>query len=117
MIKGWNRNIGHGFVSFYLELIAIDILTGVKITDYPSGMRYFFDKAREKIKYKAQDPAGYGHQINGLDNITTVDSAIRKMEAAYNHALLAEQSDSNLNIHNAVEEWRKVFGDFFPAYG
>jgi len=117
MIKGWNRNIGHSFISFFLELIAIDILRGVTITDFPSGMRYFFDKGREKIKYKAKDPAGFGHQINGLDNVSTVALAIKKFETAYNRAVAAEQSDNNLNVYSAVEGWRKIFGDYFPAYG
>ena len=117
MIKGWNRNIGHAFISFYLELIAIEILQGVIITDFPSGMRYFFDKGREKIKYKAKDPAGFGHLINPLDNVNTVDLAVKKFETAYNRAVSAEQSDNNLNVIDAVDEWRNIFGDYFPAYG
>jgi len=117
MIKGWNRNIGQAFISFYLELIAIDIFRGVTITNVPSGMRYFFDKGREKIKKKAIDPAGFGHQINGLDNVSTVALAIKKFETAYNRAVAAEQSDNNLNVYSVVEGWRKIFGDYFPAYG
>jgi len=49
MIKGWNRNINHAFVSFYLELLAIKIFNGVTISDHPNGMRYFFDKENVEI--------------------------------------------------------------------
>ena len=59
MIKGWNRNINYSFVSFRLELLAIEIFENVTISDYSSGMRYFFDKGRERIKYKAKDPVPY----------------------------------------------------------
>lgn len=117
MIKGWNRNINHAFVSFYLELLAIKIFNGVTISDHPSGMRYFFDKGREGIKYKVKDPVEYGGQINGLDNVSTVDEAIRRFETAYNRAKKAEEYEQGGYTEYAINEWRKIFGDYFPAYG
>lgn len=117
MIKGWNRNMGNAFNSFYLELITISILQNVNISSFPSGIRYFFDKGREKIKYKAIDPAGFGHQINGLDNVSTVAAAIKKFETAYDRAIAAEQFNNNLDTYSAVESWREIFGSYFPAYG
>jgi hypothetical protein len=117
MIKGWSRNINNDFVSFYLELLAIKIFKNVTISDFPSGMRFFFDKGREAIKYKVQDPVEFGGQINGLRNCTTVDNAVSRFETAYNRAIKAEQDARNRNIENAVKEWRKIFGDYFPAYG
>lgn len=117
MIKGWNKNINNDFVSFYLELLAMKILKNVTITDFPSGMRYFFDKGREAIKYKVQDPVEYGGQINGLRNCNTVEDAISRFETAYNRAVKAEQYVKNDNIENAVNEWQKIFGDYFPTFG
>ncbi len=86
MIKGWNKNINHAYVSFYLELLAINIFTNVTISDYSSGLRYFFDKGREVIKYKVKDPVEYGGQINGLDNVSTIEEAVSRFETAYNRA-------------------------------
>lgn len=117
MIKGWNRNINHAFVSFYLELLALKIFNGVTISDYPSCMRYFFDKGREGIKYKVKDPVEYGGQINGLDNVSTVDEAISRFETAYNRAKKAEEYEQGGYTEYAINEWRKIFGDYFPAYG
>ena len=117
MIKGWNRTINNSFVSFYLELLAIKIFKGVEITDIPSGMRYFFDKGREGIKYKVLDSAGYGDQVNPLSNCTNVANAVSRFETAYNRSMKAEQYAVNNNIESAVDEWRKIFGDYFPAYG
>lgn len=117
MVKGWNKNINDDFVSFYLELLAIKIFKNVTINDYPSGMRFFFDKGRETIKYKVQDPVEYGGQINPLRNCQTVDNAVGRFETAYNRAIKAEQYAENGNTENAVDEWRKIFGDYFPAYG
>lgn len=117
MIKGWNRNINHAFVSFYLELLALKIFKDVTISDYPSGMRYFFDKGREGIKYKVKDPVEYGGQINGLDNVSTVDEAVSRFETAYNRAKKAEEYEQVGYTEYAINEWRKIFGDYFPAYG
>ncbi|MGB9898430.1 CBASS oligonucleotide cyclase [Thermanaerothrix sp.] len=117
MIKGWNRNINHAFVSFCLELLALKIFNSVTISDYPSGMRYFFDKGREGIKYKVKDPVEYGGFINGLDNVYTVEEAVSRFETAYNRAKKAEEYEQGGYTEYAINEWRKIFGDYFPAYG
>lgn len=117
MVKAWNRNIGHAFVSFYLELMAQKIFDGVRISDYPSGVRYFFDKGRERIKTKIPDPAGYDdEQVNGLDEVATVSEAVSRFETAYRRAIKAEMDETNGHTGWAVDEWRKIFGEYFPAY-
>lgn len=117
MIKGWNRNINHAFVSFYLELLAVNIFKNVTILDYPSGMRYFFDKGREKIKYKVKDPVNYGENINALDTVSTVKDAVNRFENAYKLAKNAEDDARNGYTAAAIEGWREIFGDYFPSYG
>lgn len=117
MIKGWNKNIGYSFVSFRLELLAIEIFKNITISDYPSGMRYFFDKGRKCIRYKAKDPVSYGGEISGLRNINTQVEAVSRFETAYNRAMKAEQYARDGYTKNAVDEWKKIFGDYFPVYG
>lgn len=117
MIKGWNKNINNDFVSFYLELLAIKIFKNITISDFSSGMRFYFDKGQEGIKSKVHDPVEYGGQINGLRNCKTVEAAVGRFETAYSRAIKAEQYAKNGNIESAIDEWKKVFGDYFPAYG
>jgi len=117
MIKGWNKNINYSFVSFRLELLAIEIFENVTISNYSSGMRYFFDKGRERIKYKAKDPVSYGEEISGLRNITTQDEAVSRFETAYNRAIKTEQFAKNEDIEKAVNEWQKIFRNYFPTFG
>lgn len=117
MIKAWNRSIGYCFVPFYLELIAIEIFSNVTITNFPSGMRYFFDKGRERIKLKVHDPAGFGGQIDPLRGARTVADAISRFETAYSRAKKAEAYAREDKVPDAVDEWRKIFGNCFPAYG
>jgi hypothetical protein len=116
MIKAWNRAVGRPFRSFYLELLTEQILRGVRISDYPSGCRYVFDKGREKIKYTIADPSGLGsHEISGLVS-GTVGQAVTRFQAAYDRAITAERQARDGRVSAAVTEWQKVFGDTFPSY-
>lgn len=117
MIKGWNRNINNAFVSFYLELLTINIFDSSTISDYPLGMYYFFDKGQEKIEYEVVDPVGYGEQISQLNNINTVQEAVSIFTDAYYCAEMAVQYGKKGMIKEAINEWRKIFGNYFPTYG
>jgi Second Messenger Oligonucleotide or Dinucleotide Synthetase domain len=117
MLKRWNREISRSFRSFYLELIAIEIFNNVTMSDDPSAVRYFFDHARSRVKTKAIDPAGFGDQINGLAGATSVDVAVKRVEVAHDRAVKAEELASAGRIGDAVAEWQKIFGSYFPSYG
>jgi hypothetical protein len=118
MIKAWNRNTGNFFHSFHLEVLMLEIMRTVVITDYPSGARYFFDKGRTLISKHNPDPAGYGGDIGSyIDTTEKVTTAVSKFETAYNRAIRAEDFAGRGYIRNAVEQWRLIFGDYFPAYG
>lgn len=116
MIKGWNREHGAALHSFYLELLVEKVLRGVTITDFPSGARYVFDKGRDAVKYKIDDPAGLGSKVNGIAT-GTVAQAVGRFQTALSQAQEAERQASGGNVRAAVAEWRKVFGTYFPAYG
>ena len=49
MVKGWNKS-RKLFRSFHLEVLTRSVLEGVRISDFPSGLRFVFDKARGKIR-------------------------------------------------------------------
>jgi hypothetical protein len=117
MIKGWNREVDNAFHSFYLELIAIDILKNVTITNFSSGMLYFFEHGREKVKYTATDPAGYGSNVQGLNTLSGVTAAVNLFQNAYSKALAAEFYSKAGEIRSAIEMWQKIFGKYFPSYG
>jgi hypothetical protein len=118
MVKGWNSTIGKYFRSFHLEALAIQILNGVTISDFPSGVRYYFDKGRTIIKEKNLDPAGYGDDLGKyIDTQEKVQEAVAKFELAYDRAIKAEDYARRGYVQNGVETWIKVFGDYFPAYG
>lgn len=118
MIKCWNRNINKHFRSFHLEVLTWQILDGVTISNFSSGMRYFFDKGRNLISKKNPDPTGYNDDVGFyIDNRMKVGEAVSRFTTAYNRAVKAESYEKNGNIESAINEWRKIFGNNFPAYG
>lgn len=116
IIKGWNRCINNVFTGFYLELLVKNVLANVTITNFPSGVRFVFDKGREKVKYTIEDPAGFGDQVGGLNGISVSD-AVSRFQTDYNRSYKAERYASQGQLALAYGEWRKIFPRYFPAYG
>lgn len=118
MIKGWNKTHGSFFRSFHLEVLALEVFKNVTISDYPSGVRFFFDKVRTNVKAQNLDPAGYGDDIGRyINSQTKVAEAVAHFQTALDQSLRAEQLAKNNDIRGAVDTWRKVFSNYFPAYG
>lgn len=118
MIKGWNRTINDEFRSFHLEVMVLQILDRITISDYSSGARYVFDKARAYVKQANPDPAGYGGDVGGyLNTKDKIDAAVSRFDTAYGRSVKAEDYAKRGYIESAVNMWRYVFGDYFPAYG
>lgn len=118
MIKAWNKNTGKFFRSFHLEMLAYQIFSNVTISDYPSGMRYFFDKGRELIRQKNLGPEGYGEDLGRyINSADKVAEAVAKFQLAYERSVKAEEFARGGNVYGAVDMWIKVNGSYFPAYG
>lgn len=118
MIKAWNKNNGKYFSSFHLEVIALEVLDGITISDFPSGVRYFFDKGRTLVAQKNLDPAGYGGDVGSYINTQEkIQEAVAKFQLAYDRAIKAEDYAVRGYVKDAVDMWIKIFGDYFPTYG
>lgn len=118
MLKCWNRSANEFLQSFHLETMVLQILNGVTISDFSSGARFFFDKGRAYVAKKNPDPAGYTNDVGGyLNSPERIKAAVGRFETAHTRALKAEELASRGLISEAVNTWRLVFGDYFPAYG
>lgn len=116
MMKCWNRSNSELFRSFHLEVLTRNVLTDVTIVDYPSACRWVFDKMREKVWRKISDPAGYSDDVASYLLKTDADKMVAKLDQAYKKAVEAESWASHGYQRSALDEWRKIFGDYFPAY-
>ena len=117
MIKCWNRTNGGPFRSFHLEVLVRHVLQGITIDDFPSGARWVFDKMRGKAWVKVADPAGYSDDVASHLTKPEADKMIAALEGAYQKALSAESNARYGLTRSAIENWRAIFGDYFPAYG
>ena len=117
ILKGWNKSRDL-FKSFHLETIIYTVLNGIRIDDYPSGVRYVFDKAQGKIKFKLADPAGYSDDVGAhVRTEAEMSKLIERLAWAHQTAAQAEQLAANGHIKDAFEKWKLIFKDYFPAYG
>lgn len=117
MLKAWNRECD-AFRSFHLEAMAVSVFHNVKITNYWSGARYFFDKARDKVRVKLPDPAGYSDDVAA--HVRSEEQFVRltgHLASAYSAALAAERQEQTGMTRQAFGQWRAIFGDYFPAWG
>ncbi|MDY0281882.1 MAG: CBASS oligonucleotide cyclase [Salinivirgaceae bacterium] len=117
MIKGWNKTHSALFHSFHLECMIREILKNVTISDFSSGCRYVFNSAKDKVYTPIYDPAGYGGDVGSSMKLMDKQAAAGGLHSALNLALEAEQLESVGRTADAFEKWRKVFNDYFPAYG
>jgi len=118
MIKAWNKTHSALLHSFHLETMTLNILTNVTISDFPSGVRYVFDKMRSQVSYVVADPAGYGGDLGAyLDTPSKKAEVVSRLETAYQRAKDAESLASQGKIVDAFSKWRLVFDTYFPAYG
>lgn len=115
MIKAWNRTINSFFQSFHLEVMALQILHNVRISNYSSSVRFFFDRGRIYVTKKNPDPAGYQGDVGAyLNTQQRIDDAVSRFQTAYKRALQAEKWANTSYITTAKQEWRKIFGNYFP---
>jgi hypothetical protein len=117
MLKAWNKGRSI-FCSFHLEVLAYIILNGVTIFDFPSGVRFVFDKARDKIRDKLPDPAGCSDDVAAhVDTQAKIDKRIQGLQWAYENAKSAEVLAAAGDIKGAFAKWNRIFNGQFPAYG
>tara|TARA_R110002110_G_C13467715_1_gene719485 strand:- start:11570 stop:12481 length:912 start_codon:yes stop_codon:yes gene_type:complete len=118
MIKAWNRIHNSFFQSFHLEVLALEVFDNIIISDYPSGVRYFFQKASKLVLQENLDPSGYGGDVGSYQKEKNdeyiAQSALQK---AYIEAWYAEESVKVNNVAKAIKHWQNLFGDYFPSYG
>jgi Second Messenger Oligonucleotide or Dinucleotide Synthetase domain len=114
MLKAWNRYRGSFFTSFHLEVLALNALRDVTITDFPSAVRIFFDRARAVVADITLDPAGYGNDVGKyLRSPAKAAEAQRRLEDAYSVAVQADEKGT-AREHTALELWRRLFPTVFP---
>jgi hypothetical protein len=118
MIKGWNKSHISFLRSFHLETLALQILDNVTISDFLSGVRYYFANGVSLINKENPDPAGYGGNVGSyLCPAEIIEEAVDRFQRAFELSSKAESSGKQGHTSQAFAKWRTLFGDYFPTYG
>lgn len=123
MAKGWNREVGWPIKSFHLEnLLYHHYKTYNQGYTYPSTLNVFFSKLPQYLAGACYEPVRGERVDTYLDNsaqTTKRQIAISKAQrAATKSASAIEYEEKYPNTPEyAINEWKELFGTFFPAYG
>lgn len=115
MIKTWNRVSGNLFNGYYLELLVTDILSSYEITSYSETLRYIFNAALGEVVFQKHDPANMEFQIEGLNNIDDLITAMLLLKKSYNLADDALMLEHENKIQEALIKWNQLLPGAFPT--
>lgn len=115
MVKQWNLAHSEFLTGYHIEVLALNVLSG-QLDDLPWAIFQFFDKSKELLKtYLWHELA----QVDGYLSYSDREEAIKRFEtaAAKSRDAWYQTYGTNNNHQQAIEIWRQVFGNKFPAYG
>lgn len=115
LIKHWSRTQDHCLASYHIEVLALHVLNG-RLDSLPWHVHEFFHEARRLLEGPLWYDTGYVDDYLGradrLEVIRRVDVAIGRSRDAWFRTY-----PPNADHKGAIELWRLLFGDEFPAYG
>ena len=115
MIKTWNRVSDNLFNGYYLELLVTGVLSSHEITNHPETLRYIFNKALTEVVFQKHDPANMEIQIEGLNDINKLITAMLLLKKSYKLADEAIIYEENNKTEEALKNWNLIFPQAFPT--
>ena len=115
MIKRWNNENGKSVKpSFFLEVMALDLLRPPFRGDYPYEFMAFFASAADRIHQEWSEPARLGPPVSDGMATAEKDAAKLRLVAAGNSIRTAINLSNRGQNGDALREYYKLFGDLFP---
>lgn len=115
MIKHWNYIHSDYLQSYHIEVLALKVF-GSDLNDTPWNVFQFFDKARPLLGTSLWHDLGFADSYLSWSDreeiLKRIDTAIDKSRSAW----LKTYGENN-DHKGAIEIWKQIFGDKFPAYG
>lgn len=120
MVKGWNRHVGWPIRSFHLEAMMYHHYKNYTTNyTFSSMLTRFFEHLPDYLRKACRDPSMRDRLDDYLDNDaekTDREIAVEKAEAAAKAARAAYDLQE-MDPEKAIRQWKKLLGEFFPAYG
>lgn len=115
MIKRWNMEKDKPVrPSFFLEVMALDLLRPPFNGDFPYEFMAFFDSAADRIFDEWPEPAGLGPPVSDMmtnDEKTRARQALKDASSAVREAINLSRRGQN---GEALQAYRRLFGPLFP---
>lgn len=115
MIKWWNICHSNYLRSYHIEVLALKVFNG-NLNDTPWNVFQFFEKSRALLQTSLWHDLGWVDEYLSYTDRNEVlkrfDIAIAKSRSAWCYTW-----DKNNDHKSAIEIWRQMFGERFPAYG
>lgn len=114
MVKTWNRNHSELMQSYHIEVLVLslpDVTSG-----WPYEIKYFFEKAAERIDTPLYHPNGTPGQVDEYLDSGTRAEVKQRLERARDRACAAYQV-ADRDVAEALRLYGVIFGSRFPAYG
>jgi hypothetical protein len=115
MIKTWNRVSGNLFNGYYLELLVTALLSSYQMTSYSETLCHVFNVALFEVVFQKHDPANMEFQVEGLNDIDEVITAMLLLKKSYRLADEAVMFEQNGKTEKALDNWNKLFPQVFPT--
>ena len=117
MLKAWNRSSNNSYLhSFHLESMIRSTFRYRLIESYPAACQYFFQNAMNHLV--VDDPSGLGGLLS--DYLTSDLASYLATSVSLGDAAKASQTAQYYNhLGNnevAINQWKSIFGDYFPSY-
>lgn len=120
MIKGWNQQFNTPLRGFHLECIMVNRYKSyTQSYTFDSMVKVFFSELSSYLRGATYDPIT-GDQVDlYLDNDSLGYNRQISLDRATKAAALSEEAynDGAKYPSVAINEWKKLMGEFFPAYG
>jgi hypothetical protein len=114
MIKHWSRMQGDCLAGYHVEVLALHAFNG-RLDSLPWHVHEFFHEARRLLAGPLWYDTGYVDDYLGRADRAEV---LARLEAATSLSRDAwyRTYAANADHRGAIEAWRRLFGDSFPAY-
>ena len=115
MVKHWNRRQSNPLESFHIEAMATQIFTS-PLVDLPWDVFTFFRDARTLTSTYFWYEGGFADDYLTYDRRPAAADCLKKAEDIARTAWAATFGGKD-DHRTAINNWRSLFGQEFPAYG
>jgi len=115
MAKWWNQKHSATLQSFHLEVMALNALT-TSLNDMPWDVFSYFNTSAALAQSAMLYEGSYADAYLDYPSRREAISRLERARDVARDAWYATQG-TNRDDRGAIEKWRVLFGDRFPAYG